>query len=210
MPLAKPQQDRSQKSLERFLNATEELLETTLFDDLSVTDICRKAERSVGAFYARFGDKDGLLQELDERSLGEIKGISARLLEEELPHCANLREATARVAQGLRDIFGSRPGLTRTLILHSRIRRDERVSARQREARAAIPLVIEHLLRFSSEIAHPDPAAAIDAALTYALYAMREATLWDARGRTERIGEQALVAQIAHGMWASLATSPEQ
>lgn len=66
-----PSQARSQETLERFVQATRELLEERSFEEITVADIVARAERTVGSFYARFEDKDAvlrvLLDQLDER-----------------------------------------------------------------------------------------------------------------------------------------------
>jgi AcrR family transcriptional regulator len=209
MAIAVPKQHRSEESLSRFLDATERLLEERWFDDLSVTEICQSAERSVGAFYARFGNKEQLLQELDERHLQEILDVAEQLTNETLPSCTTLDEAVFATVEALYAIYGSRPGLTRTLILRSRIRPDERISARQRAARSIIPGVLEHLLRFKDEIASAAPMEALEASFLYTAYATREAILWDATGRSERVGRDELLRQLAHQMWSAL-TTPAQ
>ncbi|GIU84671.1 MAG: hypothetical protein KatS3mg008_1446 [Acidimicrobiales bacterium] len=53
--------------MDRFLDATAELLEDRPFEEISVQDIVRRAGRSVGSFYGRFRDKDGVLLALAER-----------------------------------------------------------------------------------------------------------------------------------------------
>lgn len=66
-----PSQARSQETLERFVAATRELLQERPFEDITVADIVARAGRTVGSFYARFDDKDGvllaLLGDLDDR-----------------------------------------------------------------------------------------------------------------------------------------------
>ncbi len=62
-----PQQARSQATLERFVEATRQLLDEQSFDDITVSDIVQRAERTVGSFYARFDDKHAVLYELVRR-----------------------------------------------------------------------------------------------------------------------------------------------
>jgi len=62
-----PRQARSQETLERLLGATLELLDECSFDEITVADIVRQAERTVGSFYARFEDKYAVLYELVAR-----------------------------------------------------------------------------------------------------------------------------------------------
>ena len=61
-PRPAPSQDRSRLTAERFLDAGFKLLESKIFDELSVADLAREAKRSVGAFYQRFGSKDDFLR----------------------------------------------------------------------------------------------------------------------------------------------------
>lgn len=70
-----PRQARSQETFERFLVATAELLEEHSFDDVTVTDIVKRADRTVGSFYARFDDKYAVLYELVERTYDHIRGV---------------------------------------------------------------------------------------------------------------------------------------
>ncbi|MCX7620840.1 MAG: TetR/AcrR family transcriptional regulator [Acidimicrobiales bacterium] len=62
-----PRQARSQATLERFVEATRQLLEERGFEDITVADIVNKAERTVGSFYARFDDKYAVLHVLVDR-----------------------------------------------------------------------------------------------------------------------------------------------
>ena len=57
-------QGRSRITAERFVEAAIDLLQTRTFDELSVADLARRAERSVGAFYQRFGSKEAFLTSL--------------------------------------------------------------------------------------------------------------------------------------------------
>jgi len=57
----RPRQARAQATLERFFEATVELLQTRPFEALSVAEIVSRANASVGAFYKRFSSKQALL-----------------------------------------------------------------------------------------------------------------------------------------------------
>jgi AcrR family transcriptional regulator len=71
-----PRQARSQETLERFLDATRQLLAERPFEDITVADIVRRADRTVGSFYARFDDKYAVLYELVERVFVRIKDVA--------------------------------------------------------------------------------------------------------------------------------------
>jgi AcrR family transcriptional regulator len=62
-----PQQARSHRTLERILDAAEELFGQRGFEGTTVAEIARAAQSSVGALYARFADKEALLRCVFER-----------------------------------------------------------------------------------------------------------------------------------------------
>lgn len=70
--ITEPLQARSQETLSRFLDAAEELLREQPFEDITVAEIVRRAERTVGSFYARFTDKDALIRTLAQRMVDEL------------------------------------------------------------------------------------------------------------------------------------------
>ena len=89
-----PQQARSRETLERILDTTEKMLDENSFENAPVSAIVKRAGSSVGSFYARFPDKDALIEALLERDhqsamaeLGEYalrpewqrKGLRARV-----------------------------------------------------------------------------------------------------------------------------------
>ena len=70
-----PRQARSQATLERFVEATQQLLEQQSFEDITVADIVQRAERTVGSFYARFDDKYAVLHVLTDRLQHRIADV---------------------------------------------------------------------------------------------------------------------------------------
>jgi AcrR family transcriptional regulator len=66
-------QERSQRTLERLLDAAEAVIREKGFADAGVADIARRADCSVGTFYRRFRDKQALLHALDERFAEEFR-----------------------------------------------------------------------------------------------------------------------------------------
>jgi AcrR family transcriptional regulator len=63
-----PQQNRSRRTLDRLLEASESLLKRKRFEEISVAELAREPRSSVGSFYARFPGKDALLDFLDGRA----------------------------------------------------------------------------------------------------------------------------------------------
>ncbi len=64
--LAKPSQLRSQKTLDGILTAAKNAIAEKNFEQIKITDICRTAGVTTGAFYARFPEKKDILFPLME------------------------------------------------------------------------------------------------------------------------------------------------
>ena len=67
------QQVRSRETCQRLMDSAEELMAEKGFADVPVAEIARRAGFSVGAVYARFRDKAGILRCLRERFWGEVR-----------------------------------------------------------------------------------------------------------------------------------------
>ncbi|MCB9555263.1 MAG: TetR/AcrR family transcriptional regulator [Deltaproteobacteria bacterium] len=92
----RPRQARSRATEKRLLDAADTIVEARGFEGLNIADLVRQAEASVGSFYARFGDKDGLLRALYARRMAllfarlEALGNSGTLRAIDLAGGANL------------------------------------------------------------------------------------------------------------------------
>jgi AcrR family transcriptional regulator len=67
LTVAGPKQARSERTLQRLLDAAEALINEKGHAAVSIPEIARRAGSSVGGFYARFRDKNELLRALEER-----------------------------------------------------------------------------------------------------------------------------------------------
>lgn len=79
-----PLQDRSQKTMERLLVAAEARIIEVGFEKATIAEIAKRADSSVGAFYARFSDKDALLRCLLDRFVFEAKATMDLAMRTEL------------------------------------------------------------------------------------------------------------------------------
>ena len=61
-----PQQERSQRTLERILSALSELLSEKSFDQISMVELAERAGCAVTSIYARFKDKWSMIAALHE------------------------------------------------------------------------------------------------------------------------------------------------
>ncbi len=76
-----PKQARSQRTLERLLDATEFLIAEGGVESITISAVVRRAKSSVGAFYARFPDKESLLRCVVERFYEEASATNQVVLE---------------------------------------------------------------------------------------------------------------------------------
>jgi len=106
-----PQQARSQKTLERLLDAAEELIAERGVGAVTVSEVVRRAESSVGAFYARFPDKDALLSTLQERSCAEALATSELALDPRRWESVDLGTAVFEIVKFAVTLYKERRGI---------------------------------------------------------------------------------------------------
>jgi AcrR family transcriptional regulator len=148
------QQSRSQKTLERLLDATERLLEDRPFNAISVQHIVKTAKSSVGSFYARFNDKNALLQTLHQRFCSDVIETSKQFTVDTLDFTdlnSLLQIFTELMLSDLRD----RPGLRRAFLVARP--NDPHFQDRTHAVDAHLISVLERLLTgVQDEIRHPN------------------------------------------------------
>ncbi|MEM7204383.1 MAG: TetR/AcrR family transcriptional regulator [Planctomycetota bacterium] len=194
-------QARSQTTQERVVRAFVELLEEQTFDSLSVTDVTRRAEVSVGAFYKRFPSKEALLLHSDATRLApHIDALATRFAADRWDG-AGLDELARAYIDATVDVLLGHPGLVRAVALYLRgvDNQDYRSRARRRNQRV-YARIRDLVLDCGEVIPHPDPAAAFDFVNRMVTAAAREATLYAERPvtRTSRRRREALVDQLTH------------
>ncbi len=159
-----PRQARTQESLERFLDATAELLADKRFEDVHVTEIASRAGSSVAAFYRRFRDKDALLHALHERLCEEAFATADVALSEERWRGANIAEIIDTIFPFLIESFQRHHALDRAI--HQRAMSDERLRERSsRLTRYVVQGLSQRLLERRDQIRHPEPEVAVSFAL---------------------------------------------
>lgn len=160
-----PRQARSQETLDRILDTAEALVTEKGFEDTGVAEVARRAGSSVGAFYARFRDKDGLLYALYERYLEQALATADEALDPDRWDGAGIPEIFGSVARFLVAIYRERAGLIRAFVIRNHTdmefrARQERLSHTVSEKLAAL------LMARDAAIRHPDPARAVEFGLT--------------------------------------------
>jgi len=112
-----PHQARTRETLYRLLDAAEALIAERGFDDAGIAEIARRANSSVGGFYRRFRDKEGLLRALHERFCEEALATAAAALAPSRWEQASVAEIIGAFTTFLVRIFREREGFFRTVLV---------------------------------------------------------------------------------------------
>lgn len=168
-----PRQVRTQKSLERFLDAAEDLLSAKSFEDVHVADVADRAGSSVPAFYRRFKDKNALLHALHERKCEEALATADHALRPDRWKGANIQEILASGFPFIVSILKQHESLERAVL--QRALSDGNLWERAiRVRRHVMDGLSELLLERRSEIRHPEPTVAVSFALVQAMALLTE------------------------------------
>lgn len=159
-----PRQSRSQETLERLLDAAEEVLAEKGFEQATVAEIAARAKSSVGAFYSRFQDKDALLRCLHDRFCEQALATADLALDPARWEACTISEIFSEVIPFLVHIYDERRWLLRAFMVRSSL--DESfLEAGARLHRHVSIRLRELLLARRLEIAHSDPELAVDLGL---------------------------------------------
>jgi AcrR family transcriptional regulator len=171
-----PKQARSERTLQRLLDAAEALIKEKGHAAVSIPEIARRARSSVGGFYARFRDKNELLRALEERHFIQIEQRVEALADASrwanAPTAAIVEAAVAELVTVTRE--------RRQMIAAFLVRAVEDPVIREgglRFRRRVEQRLSALLLPRRAEMTHPDPALAIDLAIQTAFALMQQHVL---------------------------------
>lgn len=174
-----PLQARSRATYERILDALEERLRTTRFEEITVRELVENSGTSTGSFYARFPTKDTLLPALYDRYDAALHArVAARAAGDTAPAApppASTLEETVRDVIG-RVVERLQAGrwLMRAMALHAR-QHPELITEETRRRRNALHAGWRaELLRYRDRMTHPDPETAVAYGLFMTITACRE------------------------------------
>ena len=200
--VARPKQARSELTLYRLLDAAEALIHEKGLADVSIPEIVRRADSSVGGFYARFRDKDELLRALQERFLNRLSERVEELAEpthwgdaptaQIVGSCMAELVATCRAQRNLLVAFMARAARDRES-REEGLRFRRKVSAR----------ISDLLLTRRSELGHPQPEIAIDLGVQLAFGLMFQSVIFgepQAAGR--QLGDAAIERELTRNFLA--------
>ena len=157
---APPVQQRGRETLERFAQAAEELLQDRPFEDISVQDIARRAQRPIGSFYARFRGKDAMLPFLYRRYHDGLEPLFAARLARTDWAALDFAQTVEAMIDFLIGVLDERRWLIRALALFARTRPDALPDDVVESRRRVFDAEVRILLRHRDRIRHPDPEAA--------------------------------------------------
>lgn len=177
-----PRQERSRATLERICRAAAELLEEKSWAEVTIAEIVARARSSVGSFYARFADKDALLDLLDERYTVSVLELADRMAIWVGTEAPDLEEYVRTLVGELVTFHRRSAGLIRALVLRARIGREPAYDERTRRMQAAVCEVFEPLLERMPEGGAAEPEArAVERcffAFTFMFSALRDRILF--------------------------------
>lgn len=202
--LQAPLQSRSQKTMQRIMDATIRLLDTKNFDDITINEIVEHADCSVGSFYARFKDKDTLLHALDEVYIHTAVSLIQQVLGRADLASMDLRETVHLITANIFDLHNNHRGLMRTLILAARNTSDPRFRQREMVLNQELPKVFADILSHRNQIHHPNPEIAVHFGFLQMLYSLREMVLWDHLMVNNPVADCDLVDELVRGYLAYL------
>jgi AcrR family transcriptional regulator len=157
-------QQRSQRTLQRLLDAGEAEIAEKGFEDASVADIAARAGCAVGTFYRRFRDKRALLHALDKRLDVEFRTT----LDEAVDPARWEGAGAAEILEGYLEFalaVGRRQlGLRQAALLQS-LSDPEFARRHARRSQALHERLRDLLLARRREIRHREPGVAVDFAL---------------------------------------------
>ena len=198
-----PQQARSRQTLDRILDAAETLVAAKGIDDAPIAEIVRRAGSSVGAFYTRFRDKDGLVHALYDRYYEQAVATADEALESERWEGAGIAEILSAVIRFLVSIYREQGGLIRAFVVRNHTNpefqaRQERLSHHVAERLSAL------LLARAGEITHPDPEMASGFGLTLVFSTLESTVLFGEMRSALALSDEALSAELTRAYLAYL------
>lgn len=141
-----------------------------------MAQIVDRAGSSVGSFYARFDDKDALLDHLDERYTEDVLALVAGLTDRVHSEQPDLEELVDLIVRELVAFHRRFRGLIRALVLRARLYREPAYDERTRRMNLAVGTMLS-LLRERLP-ASPDRERRCAFAFTFMFSALRDRVLF--------------------------------
>jgi AcrR family transcriptional regulator len=162
-----PKQRRSQESLERVLEASIRLLEEEGFDAFTIQDVSHRADVSVGAIYARFGNKESLLRAVHRHAMESIGAEHGAVAAVDGRPDEPVGDVIAGAVKAVAAIFRGNEELLRAFMHLGAV--DDEIARRGSDGSIDLARQFEEtVLHHRDRITHPDPDKAVDVAFRMA------------------------------------------
>lgn len=157
-----PKQKRSQETQGRLLDALESIFnDGGGLEQVSVAEVARRAEVSVGAFYARFKNREAALYAMHERFCIEAKATADIALTPARWEGVPMQQVVTSIVGFLAAEYAARAGLRRAIVLLNAT--DDDARARSKQVSGYVASRIHGLFAaHAKEIAHDDLMLAAD------------------------------------------------
>jgi len=203
-----PRQARSQATLDRILDAAEALVAEKSFEDTTVAEVVRRAGSSVGAFYTRFRDKEGLLHALYDRYLQEATATTDTALDPQRWDGAAVPEILSAVVRFLVSVYRERRGLMRIFVTRNHSDAEFQIR-RDRLSLHVVTRLSRLLLARRHEIGHPDPEQATRFCLTLVFSTLDSCMLFGEMRSTDlELSDEQLGTELTRACLAYLDVTP--
>ena len=185
------------------LDSAEALFSEGGADAMTVEAIIERSGTSAGAFYARFGDRDGLLQALHDRFLGKLHELVGGIVMEGLAQ-PSLAAAVSVMVHGSLQVAHQHTQSLAFFVLFKasdpRLKM-QGIAANNGFAEAFRQVALHH----RKEIRHPKPAQAVDVAFRMLHAMLVQAVMFRARDLTGRpMADKTLAQQVSRALTAYL------
>ena len=203
-----PKQKRSQESLERVVEAALQLLAENGFEAFTIQDVSKRAGVSVGAIYARFGNKESLLRAVHREAMESLRPehdiVAAAAGRPE----AKARDVIIAAVRAVASIFRGNEALLRAFMHLGAV--DEEIARRGSDASVDLSMQFAAtILVHRSELAHPNPDTAVDIAYRMAYCTFARQVMYGPAFESERTIEwDELVAEVGSACAAYLLQKP--
>lgn len=207
---ARPLQERSAATLRALLAATERLLATQHFEDISIHAILAESNVSTGSFYARFRSKEDLLPHLYQEYSDDLRQRMAAETDptrwENLTLVQRIRPLVRRAVASYRE----RRGLLRAVALLARSKPKAVAKTALRERDDQYEAAAALLLACRREIRHADPTLAVKVGILFVLAACRDKILFAEAPHPASVDltDDQLADELAHALHAFLTSKP--
>ena len=171
-----PLQSRSQETLNRIVRAAETLLSERAWDSIPFRELIAEAGVSVGSFYARFDDKEALLDHLDDLYVAEVKAMINDVALK-IARAKNLKTASTTLVTSIHKLYSNKKGATRALVMRARYGHAG-ASERTNAMTGAAPAILDAFEIHKKEIVHSAWRSAVGEAAAVAFHAIREQLLF--------------------------------